>query len=215
LAEQAMLHDRMKALGELRQNTGSQASSTPACVVLNGETSGRRDVLVLDRGSSGGIHPYRPVVWGDHYVGITSEVGPWTARVRRFTDPGFRIRVAVVPPTHREGGASGPLEGASGPLEGASGPLGGTSVKCLDGILEGLGGDRARLKWVLPPEESILDWLVVTAGSQADGTPQGLTLGRVGKPLAGGEPFALFEVEPDLQMDRLREIHVLGGGTGG
>jgi hypothetical protein len=186
MLENADLRERLLALGEpagLVPLDPSFYARNPLRVearVLARDASPWRGSLVLSAGTGEGVAPGQAVVHGRTLIGVVSEAGRFTARVRLLADPGHRVWgvIAVKEGTPREG------------------------------FLEGSGGDLLEMSLVRAGAAAAGD--PVFTGVGLEGVPRGLLIGAVERADdVDRSGIAEVEVRPALDPTRVRIVHVL------
>jgi len=161
--------------------------------VLARDASPWRGSLVISAGTREGVASGQAAVRGRVLVGVVSEAGRFTSRVRLLTDPGLRVWAEIA----SEDGASRDE----------------TAVEygsVREGFVEGAGGDFLEMSLVRAGAGAVGD--PVFTGPGLDGVPRGLLIGTVSRTDdIDRSGVAEVEVRPALDPTRVRIVNVLAG----
>jgi hypothetical protein len=150
--------------------------------VLARDASPWRGSLVISTGTREGVAPGQAAVCGRVLVGVVSEAGRFTSRVRLLVDPGLRVWGEIVV-----------KDGA-----------------LREGYVEGTGGDLLEMNLVRAGAGAAGD--PVFTGPGLDGVPRGLLIGTVSRTGdIDRSGVAEVEVRPALDPMRVRIVNVLAG----
>lgn len=187
LAALAVDYVRLKGLEEENSTLRAQARfldrsgyDSVGARVISRDVSGKRALLVIDRGKDDSLELGQAVVTDQGvFIGKISEIMDRVATVELVTDP--RSRVA----------ASLQVDGQ------------------LSGVIEGRGNGAAVLTYIPSSESLVADQLIVTAGTE-DKVPGNLPIGVVntveGKPT---DPFMNATIEPIVSLNRIVFVSIL------
>ncbi|MBI3269514.1 MAG: rod shape-determining protein MreC [Planctomycetes bacterium] len=186
-AETLDLRRKVQALAQLSE-TGFR--DVPlivlAPVLTHRDASNWHRTLFVGRGSTDGIQPSQPVVWGRSLLGKVVEAGPSGARVRLLTDPAFRMKVLLVPDA----------------------PAGKDPVS-VSGLLQGTGQEDCEVVWVLRDCQVRTGWSAVSMEEEEGAWPRGLAVGRVREVSDDYGSYLRIKVRPDLDPSTLDSVCVL------
>ena len=187
LATLAVDHVRLKALEEENRTLRSQAKfldrsgyDSVGARVIGRDVSGKRALLVIDRGREDSIELGQAVVTDQGvFIGKISQILDRVSTVELVTDPRSRVAAALE--------ADGQIAG----------------------VIEGRGNGAAVLTYIPSSHSIVADQLIVTAGTE-DKVPGNLPIGVVntveGKPT---DPFLNATIEPVVSLDRVVFVSVL------
>lgn len=176
------------ATGARKIITDEQPELVSADVILNVDGAAFRNTLVVAAGKKQGIEPGMIVLYHGHIIGKIEETGIWSSRVILSSDPGFRLGAVSVPPSY--GGNV-------------------TFSKRDVGIFEGVGNQKAILKWLRGKTRAKEGAYVVTVDDPVNQIPKGLLLGKITGVDHGQGPYARVEVTPIVNPNGLEFVFIL------
>ena len=176
------------ATGTKKLLPGEKPELISADVILDTDGAAFRNTMIIGAGKKQGIEAGMLVLYHGHVVGKIEETGIWSSRVVLSSDPGFRLGAVSVPPSY--GGNV-------------------TFSKRDVGIFEGVGGQKAILKWLRGKTRAEKGSYVVTVDDPVNQIPKGLILGKITAVDHGQGPYARVEVTPIINPNGLEFVFIL------